>query len=292
MDKERLRDQLVFIAGMPRAGTTFLYHNLQKHPGIYAPKRKEICFFAHNYRHGDDWFYSFYKDKGEQPVALDICGLYFMDENSCNRIKSFNPDAKVILGLRDPAEWIFSLYEHYQTLFEMPDFFGFIDGCTVQREGEPSHLHFEPGFVERAAARFGEAFGDNLMLYDFGILKRDALVLLQRIEAFAGLSPHFNEGNFTNAKINARGRKGSALVDHLLHKRGVANFISAVLPRRLLLSLRSYLDVASVKHLQKAPGRGRQRPAEHVDLASTRFAGDAAFLQRLFSDSPFVEGRL
>ena len=52
--------KLVVVAGMARAGTTFLYHNFMLHPDIYVPARKELAFFSYNYDHGYDWYQSFF----------------------------------------------------------------------------------------------------------------------------------------------------------------------------------------------------------------------------------------
>ncbi|MBN2757956.1 MAG: hypothetical protein JXR51_12320 [Bacteroidales bacterium] len=41
---------------MPRAGTTFMYHYLQKHPEVFLPYRKEIQYFDLNYSEGENWY--------------------------------------------------------------------------------------------------------------------------------------------------------------------------------------------------------------------------------------------
>ncbi len=97
-----MKKEIVFVVGMSRAGTTFLYHNLQKHPDIFVPAKKEIGYFAHHYEEGEQWYLKFFDDVQDGQVPFDICGVYFTDDNALARIKSFNPDTKVIIGVRDP----------------------------------------------------------------------------------------------------------------------------------------------------------------------------------------------
>ena len=58
----RLPDFL--IIGTAKAGTTTLYHYLQRHPQIWLPASKEPCFFdsTHpNSRNGLDWYCSLFE---------------------------------------------------------------------------------------------------------------------------------------------------------------------------------------------------------------------------------------
>ena len=45
---------LFIVYGMPRTGTTYLYHALADHPQIYVPYRKESMFFSVNFDKGID----------------------------------------------------------------------------------------------------------------------------------------------------------------------------------------------------------------------------------------------
>ena len=122
------------IVGMSRAGTSFLYHNLKKHPQIFLPSRKEVCFFAHNYSKGIGWYDKFFADKQNHHIGIDICGVYFTDDLTINRIIKLKDNIKIILCVRDPYDWIYSFYEQYSTNFKMPIFNEFITaGCEIER---------------------------------------------------------------------------------------------------------------------------------------------------------------
>ena len=59
----------VVMVGMSRAGTSFMYHNLQKHPGLFLPSRKEIGYFAHHHNQGQSWYKEFYTDADQGLVS-------------------------------------------------------------------------------------------------------------------------------------------------------------------------------------------------------------------------------
>ena len=130
------KNQIIIIAGMSRAGTTFLYHNLQKHPQVFIPPRKECGYFSYHYDRKHDWYLNFFKGINPDQISFDISGMYFIDSRFIERILKFNPTAKVILGVRDPITWIFSLYEQYTQNFKVPPFSKFLDGCSIKREGK------------------------------------------------------------------------------------------------------------------------------------------------------------
>ncbi len=97
------RLRLFVVAGMPRSGTTFLYHNLQKHPALFLPFRKESNYFFVNYARGVEWYRSLYRKITPDQVGGDISPFYFMDQRAIPRIAEFSPDVKVILAVREPA---------------------------------------------------------------------------------------------------------------------------------------------------------------------------------------------
>lgn len=288
------RGQIIIIAGMSRAGTTFLYHNLQKHPRVFLPARKECGYFSYHYDNGLDWYLDFFRQKKPEQVTFDISGMYFMDPQSIDRIIQFNPGAKVILGIRDPSHWIFSLYEQYTQNFQVPPFPQFLDGCTVQREGKAVPLRFDNQYVSRTIAQFRQAFGKNLLLYDFEILKQDSLALLRAIENFSGIPVHFQHGNYNDSKINARGRRRVDFFYKWMHKKGLVDMILKLVPRKLILALRNRVDSFSAgKVKDKDPGAAKSSglyDEAHLKQVEELFREDSAYIKELFKDSPLILG--
>lgn len=122
--------------GAPRAGSTWLQHNLDKHPQIWLPPSKNILYFHPRFQRyrlkfvkyfgkglfsenpetrawlrkffftpivTDKWYSSLFPDtpqiKGE--IAEAYCSL---KEEDIKRIHTMNPDVKIIFTMRNPFE--------------------------------------------------------------------------------------------------------------------------------------------------------------------------------------------
>ncbi|MBU1417919.1 MAG: sulfotransferase domain-containing protein [Proteobacteria bacterium] len=273
------------MAGMSRAGTTFMYHYLQKHPDIFIPTRKEVCFFAHHFGRGLEWYHDFYKEKKREQKTLDICGVYFSTPESLERIYQYNPDIKIVLSIRNPFEWIYSYYEQYSGTFDVPPFKEFLQGCSVEREGETQHIDFSNQIISKTIGNYLKLFKGNVLIYDFSYFEEDPLAVLNKIETFLGVSNYFNETNFQNHKINARGRKRVSWFAKLLHVKGVVDLILKLFPRRLILAIREKLEQNAVKNLNVKQVKAKEYSSEEKALVQEIFQADHDYIRQLFEDA-------
>jgi len=73
---------LAIVLGMPRAGTTTLYHWLGQHLQIFTPWRKELAYFSRNFARGEAWYRRFYSGMADGTMGIDATPEYFMDRTS------------------------------------------------------------------------------------------------------------------------------------------------------------------------------------------------------------------
>lgn len=118
---ERRRERkLGFLGvGAQKAGTTTLYKLLKMHPDIEVP-RKELHYFNRDGKFGpdhrplaggyDELHQRYYFDT---PIAGEITPLYMYWRPSIARIHAYNPDAKIIVLLRNPVSRAYSQWGHY-----------------------------------------------------------------------------------------------------------------------------------------------------------------------------------
>ncbi|WP_419770591.1 MAG: sulfotransferase domain-containing protein [Candidatus Marinarcus sp.] len=277
------------MAGMSRAGTSFMYHNLQKHPQIFLPARKEVCFFAHNFNKGIEWYKNFFNDKKENEIAIDICGVYFTDNEALDRLKSFEDNPKIILCIRNPYEWIYSFYEQYSNGFNMPSFEKFITkGCTIDREGEKVHIDFRNEKVSKTIEAYMQTFKGRILIYDFAFFEKEPLTVLKAIENFLEVENWFNDNNFNNSKINASGRKGSKLFDRMLQIKGVVALILKLFPKSLILKLREKRELKEAKGVQKVILKDKYSDKEQ-NLVKSLFENDHKYISELFKQKSIIE---
>ena len=123
----------LFIVGHPKSGTTALYNFLRQHPNIFMSPIKEPRFFCKDFIKESDLFHKqkcFYLDawSREQAAYLSLfadvksekiigeCSTsYLYSKVAAAEIHKFNPRAKIIILLREPVSFLYSLYS--QTAF-------------------------------------------------------------------------------------------------------------------------------------------------------------------------------
>jgi len=112
-----------FLVGVKKCGTTSLRTYLRQTPGVFVPERDDFNYFL-----SEEWkkklprkarktikkenYLAFFKDVNKGAVAGESSGLYSIDPQNPQLIGKVNPEAKILISLRDPVERIYSQYLH------------------------------------------------------------------------------------------------------------------------------------------------------------------------------------
>ncbi len=276
------------IAGQPRAGTTFLYHNLQKHPSIFMASRKEINYFTANYERGAEWFDHWYRDMASDQIGGDVSPGYFLQSQAIERIRAYDPNVKIILAVREPADWAVSLHGHVQTFdWRVPHFAEFIDGYAFKIAHTRSQVRIAGGFVAGMIEKYRAAFGDDILLFDFELLRRNPLYILRCITRFLELPPSFDDGNFDNFVINAGRRPNLKLLTTILTNEKFRSFVEAFVPQALIQRTRNWTAVIGGKLTAQ---KTQSIDPETSRIAREAFAADSEAVSALFAESKMQLG--
>ncbi len=284
-----LRDRIVIVAGMPRAATTFLYHTFAHHPRAWVPPRKELEFFSLNHERGADWYFAFFEGASPDQIGFDISPIYFMDPKVPQRIRDFNPRAKVVLMIRDPVEFVVSFYaQRLGSMYKPISFEEFLSGYSYTKDGQTVRFVFDDGRMRETIERFRTTFGDNLLLCSYDQVQEDPLPVLQAIEAFAGLPPHFRADNVENVRVNASDQKNIVWLNRLMHYKWFADAVVALVPKRVILMARYWLQA------QKSGGsasgaESREKDARRA-VAAQRLKADRGYVDDLFREAKILSG--
>lgn len=109
--------------GAQKAGTTWLYHELKKHPQCQMPKIKELRFFdPYPCKNLNKYLKNFQSDL----VSGDMTPEYSMGENTPKQIYELFPNIKLFMILRNPIDRAFSNYRMSLYLGSMSDKVPFI----------------------------------------------------------------------------------------------------------------------------------------------------------------------
>lgn len=107
-----------FIVGAPKCGTTALSEYLRGHPAVFLSRPKEPHFFATDLPGTryvttlDDYLRLFAGRKATHKAVGEASVWYLYSAQAIRRIHDFNPDARLIVMLRNPLDMIPSLHGH------------------------------------------------------------------------------------------------------------------------------------------------------------------------------------
>lgn len=108
-----------FIVGVQKAGTTSLYEWLIQHEDVYGESAlKDYPFFIEEelYSEGGSFFEDQFRHAKNEKIVISGCVDYIENPASLERIKNYNPEAKILLLLRKPEDRIWSAFNFLRQL--------------------------------------------------------------------------------------------------------------------------------------------------------------------------------
>lgn len=104
------------ILGAPKAGTTSLAAWLGKHPRAYLPAVKEISYFDLHFSKGRDWYADQFVASPPGALRGDATPAYLYSDAALDRLHGANPDARLLVLLREPVDRMWSHHAYNQAL--------------------------------------------------------------------------------------------------------------------------------------------------------------------------------
>lgn len=109
----------LFLVGFPKCGTTSLWVYLKSHPEIYMCPIKEPRFFGTSNRKGSKRtisnlkdYLGLFKEATKEKVIGEASVTYINNPSSATKIHDFNPNSKILILVRNPVEYLRSLYQN------------------------------------------------------------------------------------------------------------------------------------------------------------------------------------
>jgi hypothetical protein len=278
---------------MPRAGTTYLYSTLAKHPQVHISYRKESHYFSVNYIKGSAWYESLYEGLKPEKLPADINPMYFLDPLSPERIAKTLNRPKVVLGVRNPIDFIISLYGNVITHGgNPPPINDWVNGFAwnLSDKAPPLEFSLTERPIRRIISDWANIFGTDLLLYDFAYFETALFDVLQAIEKHVGLTPYLNESNADNTKINATGRRNFWLANRLIANPRFLETVYRFLPNRLICLVKINYDRLAVRGTQPNQKESASVTIAEREMLEERFRLDMEFYHHLFSEYPIING--
>jgi len=152
-----------FIVGGARCGTTSLYAYLKQYPDIFLPERKEPHYYSSQSTPLPYWllplrsitkkqdYLQLFENSKEGMIVGDASATYLMNLDVPKLIFEDNPNAKIIISLRNPIDRTYTAYlAQYRSGNEKSSFgesirrdFSSITGEEIQRQSALNSDYYE-----------------------------------------------------------------------------------------------------------------------------------------------------
>lgn len=191
------------IGGAPRAGTTWLYHLLDRHPDIYMakPVTPEPKFFLVDelYNKGMDYYIdTWFSDVPEEKICGEKSTNYLESPLAAARIHKHLPRVRLIFILRNPVDRAFSNYLWSKMNgMEKEDFTTALD-MEKKRELElpeklkyaRPHAYFSRGLYAELLGPYFDLFPrEQILCLRFEDIIICPELLTERLHSFLGVRP-------------------------------------------------------------------------------------------------------
>jgi hypothetical protein len=260
-----------FIVGAPKCGTTAMDQYLSRCPDIFMA-RKELHAFGSDlhfgpqfYRRSLDAYLAEFETTGGQRCAGEASVWYLFSTEAAAEIKAFNPDARIIIMLRDPVDMLHSLYYTFRWdgNEHLPSFAEALAAEGERRAGRQLNrqTYLAQGLVYRDTVRYVEqviryfdVFGrDRVHVIIYDDLSSDAATVYRRTLDFLGVDSKFAPENFKAVNGN-----------QYVKSTALRTLLTDPVVRSTLLAIRPCLPKFVFKTMQNVDARIRKfnsRPA-------------------------------
>lgn len=272
---------IFFVVGASKSGTSSLNQYLKQHPDINMVKHKDVaCYFCSDY--GMPITFEEYKEMllpkgGEYKASGDCCHAYLTDEHSASWIHTEFPNAKIIIILRNPADRAFSLYnwlvahgyefaETFEEALSMENdrFMRNIKKqATLLHANKHNYLYFRSGLYSQQVKRYLEVFPrENILFLKFEDMKNDTAAIVRSVYEFIGVEPeHLSAFQVINQRVEPRNIKLQYFM---------GRYLSKLLPWRLVKQLLSWNLKAKATTQFNPETRDRLLKDFDEDIAATQ----------------------
>jgi hypothetical protein len=223
----------LFLLGAAKSGTTTLHRYLSEIPSVCMSWPKEPFFFEAEYELGLDFYRRrYFGHWSAEPVIGDARHRNLYLPFVAKRIFAINPQAKLVICVRNPIERAYSHWWHwYSRQVESLDFEGAIEedikriqaGWLTKTPHEVDiyknvldstgkgiyRSYVDSGYYYQQICRYLEYFPKNqIKILLFEDLVQDPYSLIKKLETFIGAN-YYRQDNFLPKKENVRSQESN-----------------------------------------------------------------------------------
>jgi len=267
MEHKNFKKPNLFLAGQPRCGTSALHNFLDQHPEIFMSPAKEPHHFCKDIIEESDAFYksrkyylkyrndsdylALFKGAVNEKIIGESTANYLYSEVSAEEIYKFNPDAKIVMILREPVSFLYSWYGYLLSRLQ-EDAESFEKALQLEQKrktGEnipqtieaPSRLYYSERIkYKQHLERFFRLFDNSrIKVIIYEDFKRNNQKVYKNILEFLNVDSNFTpDFSIINKRKNARHPK----LNRLLLNPFLTKILLTIVPVRLRAKIKQLLN--------------------------------------------------
>jgi len=240
-----------FLVGAMKAGTTAVHSFMQQHDRIFAPKFKEPFYFlgSEETEHVPpglrvatrEAYLSLYADAKPSQKKGDFSAVYLWSSHAAKLIHDCNPNAKIIIILRNPIERAYSHYSsHVRDGIDTRTFRQAIEEEFEALKRGPVHIpqYISCGLYGTQLRRYLEHFErEDVLVTFFDELTNEPMPVLEKMFNHIGAGHPDPRQSFTQVHRSGVPINPFSRVAYM-HRHRVMPLLKAILPDRIIHGIR------------------------------------------------------
>lgn len=229
-----------FVIGAGKSGTTSLYDVLKQHPSVFSPTEKEPFYFSEDNMHyrelplNKNEYLALYENIESQQITGDFSTSYFICPKASKKIYQANPDARIIIMLRDPIERSFSDYLMLKRRGIVSN--NFVSEVIDELKRIEKEIYKGP-FIVRTSLyyqnikRYLDVFpANNILITYFTELKHNPYEFYERICDFLSIEKDALKQFTLNNKSNVYHETRSPFFKYIFYSKKISSFVKKIVP--------------------------------------------------------------
>ena len=171
--------------GAQKCASTWIYDVLRDHPQVRLSECKELDFFSYHYDRGYQWYERQFAGPGDTDVVGEVSPSYFHEPAVPERLRTYLPQAKVVVSLRDPVERALS---HHRHAVRVGDIVG--NDLSFESALASNPMYLEQGCYATHLRRwFNHYPREQILVLLYEDIANEPVEAAQRIYRFLGVNP-------------------------------------------------------------------------------------------------------
>ncbi|HEY6131530.1 MAG TPA: sulfotransferase [Halioglobus sp.] len=274
----------LFIVGAQKSGTSALAGWLSQHTEVLMSFPKEPGFLAfresgYPYRDGygkpapasqyvirnePAYFKLFSHATPQQRIIAEASTWYFAIPGTARKIKTFNPEARIIVILRNPVERAYSAWCHARSdqLEPCASF-----AAALQLESQRGEVEFllryrRMGLYSQALEEYLDIFpAPQLLVLFHDDLRSDPLAMWRKVCVFLGID--HSKAPVFGRQYNRSGLPRNRFLHGVLRSHRLKRFVRDLLPHRFTIGLKQRVDNLNLQNFPVIDAASRAELKEY-----------------------------